>query len=104
MSQPFESEFPRPRILVTAMQAAKLNNLVLYVLVLCALVTTGLVVRRELMSPPPTAQAIPSKPTFRKDWQDALQHGIRIGPAHAPVQLVEFADFQCLTALSSRSG
>jgi protein-disulfide isomerase len=77
------------------MDRAKLNDLSLCVLVLCAVVTTGLVVRRELVSNPTSTQEIPSEPTFVKDWQDALQHGIRIGSAGAPVQIIEFADFQC---------
>ncbi len=77
------------------MQGAHLNNMVMYVVLLCALVTTGLVVRREFVSDSQTVQAIPSEPTFLKDWREALQHGILTGPAQAPVQVVEFADFQC---------
>jgi protein-disulfide isomerase len=77
------------------MQGATFNNIVLSVLLLCALVTTGLVVRRELVSDSPTVQTIQSDPTFLKDWRETLQQGIRVGPAGAPVQIVEFADFQC---------
>lgn len=75
------------------MQGATLNNIVTYVLLLCGLVTTGLVVRREFVSV--SLETSQSEPTFIKDWQEALQQGIRIGAAGAPVQVVEFADFQC---------
>lgn len=95
------------------MQGTIFNNIVLYVLLLCALVTTGLVVRREFVSGSPTVQASQSEPTFLEGWREALQHGIRVGPASAPVQIVEFADFQCpycarfekrLTEVSRRHG
>lgn len=81
------------------MQGTRLNSivngLVTSVVLACALITTGLVVRREFVAEPQTAQALPSKPTFLEDWREALQHGIRTGPAEAPVQIIEFADFQC---------
>jgi protein-disulfide isomerase len=62
-------------------------------LVACALVTTGLVVRREIF---PAAQvAGVQKPVFVKDWRALLDGGTRIGRADAPVQIIEFADFEC---------
>jgi protein-disulfide isomerase len=65
------------------------------VLVTCALVTTGLVVRREVFATaPPPAQA-EQKPIFNKDWRTQLAKGIHMGPGQAPVQLLEFADFEC---------
>lgn len=64
-------------------------------LVMCALVTTGLVVRRELFAPaPPPAQA-EQKPLYIKDWRAHLTTGVRVGSEKAPVQLLEFADFEC---------
>jgi protein-disulfide isomerase len=64
-------------------------------LLICALVTTGLVVRREFFAPaPPRAQA-EQKPFFIKDWRTHLAKGIRIGPEQAPFQLLEFAYFEC---------
>jgi len=64
------------------------------VLVGCALLTTGLVLRRELFSPT-AAPGIPQKPVFVVDWTAHLEKGVRIGSAEAPVQLMEFADFEC---------
>ena len=63
-------------------------------LVVCALVTTGLVVRREFFAPAPPPQA-ERKPLFVKDWRTNLAKGIRMGPERAPVQVLEFADFEC---------
>jgi protein-disulfide isomerase len=64
------------------------------VLVACALLTTALVLRRELL--PQSAQpAMPQKPVFVDDWKSHLSKGTRLGSAEAPVQLIEFADFEC---------
>lgn len=61
-------------------------------LLICALVTTGLVVRRELVQSP----AAPTpKPKFIKEWRSALRESVQLGFPSAPVQLIEFADFEC---------
>ena len=65
------------------------------VLVACALVTTGLVVRRELFTPA-TADLPPAvKPIFIDDWRSRLDAAVTIGSRDAPVHLIEFADFEC---------
>lgn len=64
------------------------------VLVLCAVVVTGLLVRREFFPPPPPAQP-EAKPIFVTNWRDYLDSGERMGPDDAPVQFIEFADFEC---------
>lgn len=65
------------------------------VLVLCALVTTGLVVRREINPAPLLSRSSVSGPSLIKGWREALNRGVTMGPANAPVQVVEFADFEC---------
>jgi protein-disulfide isomerase len=62
--------------------------------VFCALSTTFLVVRREF-SQSSTATAAEPEAIYLDGWEDALAAGIRAGSANAPVQVVEFADFQC---------
>jgi len=59
-------------------------------LVVCALVITGLVVRREFFGPK-------QEPRIRqiRNWQDLDFNGSRTGPSEAPVQMVEFFDYQC---------
>jgi protein-disulfide isomerase len=65
-------------------------------LVGCALLTTGLFIHREFASTGDTqAGKLERKPSFVKDWQSQLQKGTGIGPKDAPVQLIEFADFEC---------
>ena len=65
--------------------------------VACALVVTSLLVRREFFPPPP-----PPPPGLRPDstlniadWERVRAGTLRIGPADATVEIVEFADFEC---------
>jgi protein-disulfide isomerase len=60
------------------------------ILVLCALIITGFVIRQEFFPPEP-------KPQIRQvqNWQQLELNGQRTGPADAPVQIVEFFDYQC---------
>jgi protein-disulfide isomerase len=65
-------------------------------LVLCALITTGLVVRREFAAPKAASRQLPTaEPEFIKNWQSALVRGVKLGSPSAPIQLIEFADFEC---------
>jgi protein-disulfide isomerase len=65
-------------------------------LVMCALITTGLVVRREILPPSQaSSQPVTRKPVFIQDWRSRLSQGVRLGSDDAPVQLVAFADFEC---------
>jgi protein-disulfide isomerase len=73
----------------------KLDSIVTATLVLCAVITTGVVVRREFFAPSAAPKAAEQKPVFVKEWRADLVKGVRIGSADAPVQLVEFADFEC---------
>jgi protein-disulfide isomerase len=66
------------------------------ILVVCALVTTGLVARREFFTlPGGSVQAATQEPVFIENWRSELGHGVRLGSTSAPVQLIEFADFEC---------
>jgi protein-disulfide isomerase len=66
------------------------------VLGVCAVTTTGLVVRHEFM-PTPAVATSPgvTKPVFIQGWKSQFAFAERIGPASAPAQLIEFADFEC---------
>jgi len=73
----------------------KLDSVITVTLVVCALVTTGLVLRRELFAPTAMSAQAERKPLFIRDWRTELEKGFRIGTAQAAVQLLEFADFEC---------
>lgn len=65
------------------------------VLVLCALATTAIVVRRELRpSPGPSPGPLQATKHIRS-WKALAATGRRIGLADAPLQLIEFGDFEC---------
>jgi protein-disulfide isomerase len=66
-------------------------------LAVCAIITTGLVVRREFFAPsaPSARSPVDEKPVLLPHWREDLGKGIRLGNSQAPVQLMEFADFEC---------
>lgn len=73
-------------------QDAILNG-ALIVISACTLIITAAAVRRIVHdnSAPPEASSI----TLVKEWRSYQTAGDLIGSADAPVQIVEFADFQC---------
>lgn len=76
---------------------ANLSSIFTVILVLCAMLTTGLVIRHEFYGGARLGSRSPANtaPIFVPEWQSDQKVGIRVGSASAPVQLLEFADFEC---------
>ena len=76
----------------------RLSDFGSWVLVVCAVLTTALVARRELLVTDDSADAVPPDKPYSvgvQNWEAALDAGLRLGPEDATLQVVEFADFQC---------
>jgi protein-disulfide isomerase len=76
------------------MKSPSLDSTITATLVVCALITTSVVVRHEFFAAPRLVQQ-DQEPSFIQDWRKHLETGVRIGPSDAPVQIIEFADFEC---------
>ena len=74
----------------------KLDTILTTTLVMCAVITTGAVIKREFFPSAQNAQMTAEhKPALIPHWQQYLDKGIHMGPQQAKVQLIEFADFEC---------
>jgi protein-disulfide isomerase len=72
----------------------RLQNVITAVVAVCALVVTGLVVRREVFARP-AGQAPPAEVRTVQGWQALARVGNPMGAARPRVNVVEFSDFQC---------
>lgn len=74
----------------------KWDTTVSALLVVCALLTTSLVIYRTFMpSVTPRPQVEKRQARFISDWRSHLSEGILLGSSEAPVWIEEFADFEC---------
>ena len=73
----------------------KLPDFATGLMVCCALVVTAAVARREFFAAPAAAAQPDTQPRPVDNWKELAATGQRMGPAAAPVQIVEFSDFQC---------
>lgn len=74
---------------------SKLQDVATVLMVCCALVVTLAVARRELFPARAAAAQPDTEPRPVDNWEEMAAAGQRMGPAGAPVQIVEFSDFQC---------
>lgn len=73
----------------------KLPDLATGLMLCCALVITAAVARREFFPAPAAAAQPDMTPRPVDNWDQLTGPGQRMGSAGAPVQIVEFSDFQC---------
>ncbi len=72
-----------------------LSGAAVAVAVICAVVSTGIVVRREFFPPAQHSPAALTPPVAVSHWEKYLTGGHRLGPANAKLTIVEFVDFEC---------
>jgi len=68
-----------------------------WILVVCAVISTSLVIYREVFRDPvdSTGKPVNLEASYVDGWEGALDAGLRSGSGNAPIQVVEFVDFQC---------
>ena len=72
----------------------RLENALSFVVAACAVAVAGVYVYAQAFAPNPDEFRNP-KPTFVDNWKTLHEGGLRIGRQSAPVQIVEFGDFEC---------
>jgi protein-disulfide isomerase len=73
----------------------RLDSAITTIFLVCALATTGAIIHREFFATPGGRAHAEQKSLLINDWRTQLTKGVRMGPEQAPVQLMEFADFEC---------
>jgi protein-disulfide isomerase len=68
----------------------RLEVLSTVVLTVCAIVVTGLVLKREFNTP-----SDPSTPRVQRDWKKLGEKGVTFGAESGSVQVLVFSDFEC---------
>lgn len=93
-----DAEFDRIRSETSHMTRSRagLDRLITVILTLLIASMAAVLVRRELRHSDnlETAQEVQA-PTFVSEWRSLLSRGVLLGDSMAPLQLVEFVDFQC---------
>lgn len=74
---------------------SKIDTALTITLVACAVATVSILIKREVLRPTMPDPASAQKDVFIDDWRSLVSSGVQLGSSGAPVQIIEFADFEC---------
>lgn len=75
--------------------ADRVERMLSGILTVAAVAIAGVLIHREFIAKPPSAQQAIRDPVYVKNWKDMLSDGQLMGRSDALVHLIEFGDFEC---------
>lgn len=73
----------------------RIETIAFVLIAITSTVTAAAVAYRTFAPPGPPRASATDEPTFVSEWEDLVEHGVRVGDPSAAVQIVTFTDLEC---------